>query len=129
MSKSRYPRLMLMLCSIIVAPFAYSACESELSASMATESPNHRLSSKLSPQAKKLVLSGAKGKMVDGLLMVTTVVELSTLKEKLGGLNIQINSVNEKTRQLNISVPVDQLEPLVSQEGVIYFEAATTYSQ
>jgi hypothetical protein len=86
------------------------------------------LSKRLSPQAKKAAILGPKDKMVKGLLQVAPNADLDAIKGSLTNLHATYGSWNKITCQLQIEVPAAQLNAVAGIRGVVYLEAATSYS-
>lgn len=85
-----------------------------------------RLSGRLSPAAKKQLLTGA-GRPVQALLQVAPVADLPALCEQLAALGAAAGSWMEETRLLSAEVPADRLAEVAELEGVVYVDAATAY--
>lgn len=88
----------------------------------------HQLSNRLSPAAKKALLLSAEGTTLTGLLQVSPGVDPEVLSRQLRRLGVAPGSWSATTRQMRVEVPVEQLDELVEQHGVIYFDLATPYS-
>lgn len=87
-----------------------------------------KLSNKLGPQAKKAAITGSKGTMIDGHLIVTANADMEAIKDSLKSLQVELGHYNKDTHQLSIHVPTHQLKAVVEINGVVYLEAATKLS-
>lgn len=85
-----------------------------------------RLSGRLSPAAKKQLLTGA-GRPVQALLQVAPVCDLPALREQLAALGATAGSWLEETRLLSAEIPADRLGEAADLPGVVYLDAATAY--
>jgi len=88
-----------------------------------------RLSSRLSPGAKKQLMGAADGELFHGLLQVAPTADVPVLRRELAAAGATIKSWMEEARLMSIDVPADRLAEVADLRGVTYVEAGTRYSR
>ena len=88
-----------------------------------------RLSSRLSPGAKKQLLGAAEGDRFHGLLQVAPTANLPVLRRELAAVGATIQSWMEEARLMSVDVPAARLAEVADLQGVTYVEAGTRYSR
>ena len=86
-----------------------------------------RLSRRLSPQARKLVLRQSREESVRALVQVAPTADLEALRAELEGHGAKVSSWMEETRLLTIEVDVGHLAEVAELPGVTYVDVATAY--
>ena len=99
-----------------------SAAEAETPTTMKA-----RLSKRLSPRAKKLVLLEDERARIRALVQVAPSTSPETFRAALEEQGAEVSSWNEETRLLAVELEVGQLNELADHEGVVYIDTATDY--
>ena len=86
-----------------------------------------RLSGRLSPQAKKLVLAAAPDRPVRLHLQVAPAADRDALAKELEAAGATVGAWLEEPRLLAIEAPAASLERIAELPGVVYVDAATAY--
>lgn len=86
-----------------------------------------KLSSKLSPKAKKALLSAEGGEQVSCLLQIAPSQNVNALRRQVESLGGTIRSWMEETHLLSVDLDASQLNQLVDMDGVIYIETGERY--
>lgn len=87
-----------------------------------------KLSRQLSPQAKKAMLRAQPGDWIKGTLLLGAKTPPDDLTESLRKLGAKPGSWSETTHQMTVELPIACLESVVGLPEVMYFEAASAYS-
>ena len=82
----------------------------------------------LSPQAKKAVLRARPGDWIKGTLLLDAKASPEDLTESLLALGAKPGAWSDTTHQMTVELPVSCLESVVELPEVMYFEAASVYS-
>jgi hypothetical protein len=88
-----------------------------------------RLSSRLSPGAKKQLLSAGQGQVLKSLLSVAPAADVRDLRRELAACGATVHSWMEEARLLSVDIPVERLAEVADLPGVVYVEAETRYSR
>jgi hypothetical protein len=88
-----------------------------------------RLSSRLSPGAKKRLLAAVPGEVVRCLISVAPATDVDGLRRALAERGATVHSWVEETRLLTAEIPAERLAEAGDLPGVVYVEAATGYSR
>ena len=86
-----------------------------------------RLSSRLSPGAKKQFLSAGTGDTFQGLLQVAPTADIPSLHRELAAVGGTVRSWMEETRLMSVEIPAERLPEVADFQGVTYVEAGTKY--
>jgi hypothetical protein len=98
-----------------------SAPAAETSSTMA-----QKLSSKLSPKAKKAFMVGGE-QSVTGLVTVAPTVDRADLERQIRALGGDVQSFDPITSLAAVELPVSKLGALADLDGVVYIEIGETY--
>lgn len=82
-----------------------------------------KLSPRLSPQAKQLVLQAGK-QVVAGAAEVSAVADPAALRKGVEGLGGKVRTAAGAGRVMTFEVPADQLSKLADLDGVMYVASA-----
>ena len=88
-----------------------------------------KLSSRLSPQAKRQFLTAAEGDVFHGLLQIAPTADVSGLRQDLTEVGATVQSWMEETRLMSVDVPAERIGDVADLHGVTYVEAGTRYSR
>lgn len=88
-----------------------------------------KLSSRLSPTAKKQLLSAREGDMCQGLLQIAPAADVPSLRRDLAAVGASVQSWMEETRLMSVQVPAERLGEVADLQGVTYVEAAGKYQR
>jgi hypothetical protein len=86
-----------------------------------------KLSSRLSPGAKKQLLSAREGEVLHSLLQVAPTANVPGLCQELEAVGAAVRSWMEETRLMSIDIPAERLADVADLQGVTYVEAGTKY--
>jgi hypothetical protein len=89
----------------------------------------YRISSKLSPKAKKALLTAREGQRLSCLLEVSPSRNVQGLRRELEALGGEIKSWTEETHSMSVEMDASNLEDLANLEGVVYVETGERYSR
>jgi hypothetical protein len=87
---------------------------------------SQKLSSKLSPQAKKAVMLGSNQPVVALMQMAPSADRVAT-EHALQALDADLRSWSDTTGVATIALPADNLDRLADLEGVVYIEIGERY--
>ena len=87
-----------------------------------------KLSSRLSPGAKKQLLSAREGEILHSLLQVSPTADVPSLRQDLAAVGAAVRSWMEETRLMSVDIPAERLTEVADFRGVTYVEAATKYA-
>lgn len=87
----------------------------------------HRLSSRLSPRAKKMALTGGEEVPVRALIQVAPAADPDELRGALAAVGAEAGSWSSETRLLVAEIPAGALARVAELPGVVYVEAESPY--
>lgn len=88
-----------------------------------------KLSSRLSPGAKKEFLAARGAEVFHGLLQVAPAADLPDLRQNLAAIGGTVQSWMEEARLMSVDVPARRLPEVADLKGVTYVEAGSKYSR
>lgn len=88
-----------------------------------------KLSSRLSPGAKKQFLTARSGEVFQGLLQIAPTADLPNLHQELEAVGASVQSWMEETRLMRVEVPTERLAEVADLRDVTYVEAGTKYQR
>lgn len=121
--------LTLLATATLATPVWHAAHAGQATAGTEMAEPMaQKLSSKLSPKAKKAVLMGAGGAVV-GLVQMAPNAERADLEREVHALGGSVESWTAEAGLAAIEIPTARLNELAELDGVVYVEIGERYQR